>query len=70
MMCHYFGQLDHGAQRKTGLLRWLLLTVLVLGNGVTGTMIKLNNGGFEDIVIAINPGLPEDDKLLNNIKVR
>uniref|UniRef100_A0A8D2KTP5 Calcium-activated chloride channel N-terminal domain-containing protein n=1 Tax=Varanus komodoensis TaxID=61221 RepID=A0A8D2KTP5_VARKO len=47
---------------------WLLVMVLELLNGATGTMIKLNNGGFEDIVIAINPGVPEDDKIIASIK--
>uniref|UniRef100_A0A8C6VBH5 Chloride channel accessory 1 n=1 Tax=Naja naja TaxID=35670 RepID=A0A8C6VBH5_NAJNA len=33
-----------------------------------GTMINLNNNGFEDIVIAINPAITEDAKILTNIK--
>uniref|UniRef100_A0A8D2JAD0 VWFA domain-containing protein n=1 Tax=Varanus komodoensis TaxID=61221 RepID=A0A8D2JAD0_VARKO len=48
--------------------RWLLLMALELLNGAAGTMIKLNNGGFEDIVIAINPEVPEDDKIIASIK--
>ncbi|XP_066480669.1 calcium-activated chloride channel regulator 1-like [Tiliqua scincoides] len=48
--------------------RWLLFLVLQLLHGVTGTMVKLKDGGFEDIVIAINPGLPEDQKIVENIK--
>ncbi|XP_063283432.1 calcium-activated chloride channel regulator 1-like [Pelobates fuscus] len=32
------------------------------------SMVKLNNGGYEDIVIAINPGLTEDIKIIENIK--
>ncbi|KAK9404090.1 epithelial chloride channel protein-like [Crotalus adamanteus] len=31
-------------------------------------MINLNNSGFEDIVIAINPMISEDDKIVTNIK--
>lgn len=69
MMCPDFWQLANGPQRKTGVYRWLLLIALVLGNGVTATMIKLNSGGYEDIVVAINPGLPEDNRILLNIKV-
>lgn len=34
------------------------------------SMIKLNNGGYEDIVIAIHPGLPEDAKIIEKIKVK
>ncbi|XP_015272169.1 PREDICTED: epithelial chloride channel protein-like [Gekko japonicus] len=47
---------------------WLLALVLQLLHGVTGSLVKLNNGGFEDIVIAINPQLPEDDKIINSLK--
>ncbi|XP_042318343.1 calcium-activated chloride channel regulator 1-like [Sceloporus undulatus] len=47
---------------------WHLVMVSVLLHGVNGTLIKLNNGGFEDIVIAINPGLSEDTKIIDNIK--
>ncbi|XP_025019813.1 calcium-activated chloride channel regulator 1-like, partial [Python bivittatus] len=45
-----------------------ILVVLVILCGVMGTMIKLNNGGFEDIVIAINPNIPEDKRIIGNIK--
>ncbi|XP_003220165.1 calcium-activated chloride channel regulator 1 [Anolis carolinensis] len=45
-----------------------LLMGLMLLHEVKGTMVKLNNGGFEDIVIAINPGLSEDNKIINSIK--
>nr|XP_028587929.1 calcium-activated chloride channel regulator 4 [Podarcis muralis] len=48
--------------------RWLLLMVLQFLHGATGTMVKLNNGGFEDIVIAINPAVAEDNKIVDNIK--
>ncbi|XP_060132738.1 calcium-activated chloride channel regulator 1 [Zootoca vivipara] len=46
---------------------WLLLALQVL-HGVAGTMVKLNNGGFEDLVIAINPGIPEDGNIVDRIK--
>ncbi|XP_039176965.1 calcium-activated chloride channel regulator 1-like isoform X1 [Crotalus tigris] len=45
-----------------------ILVVMMLLHGVMGTMINLNNSGFEDIVIAINPTIPEDDKIVTNIK--
>ncbi|XP_019334671.1 calcium-activated chloride channel regulator 1-like [Alligator mississippiensis] len=35
---------------------------------VRGSMVQLKNGGYEDIVIAINPHLPEDDKIIGNIQ--
>nr|XP_056700527.1 calcium-activated chloride channel regulator 1-like [Euleptes europaea] len=47
---------------------WLLALMLQLLHGVAGSLVKLNNGGFEDIVIAINPQLPEDDKIINSLK--
>ncbi|XP_075793242.1 calcium-activated chloride channel regulator 1-like isoform X2 [Pelodiscus sinensis] len=31
-------------------------------------MVKLKNGGYEDIVIAINPELPEDENIIKNIQ--
>lgn len=34
------------------------------------SVVKLNKGGFEDVVVAINPELPEDPKIVDNIKVR
>nr|XP_034979594.1 calcium-activated chloride channel regulator 1-like isoform X2 [Zootoca vivipara] len=45
----------------------LLLALQVL-HGVAGTMVKLNNGGFEDLVIAINPGIREDGNIVDRIK--
>ncbi|CAI5776803.1 calcium-activated chloride channel regulator 1-like [Podarcis lilfordi] len=45
----------------------LLLALQVL-HWVAGTMVKLDNGGFEDLVIAINPRIPEDDKIVESIK--
>ncbi|KAE8610707.1 hypothetical protein XENTR_v10012213 [Xenopus tropicalis] len=35
---------------------------------VSGTSIKLQNGGYEDIVIAINQGLGENVKIIDNIQ--
>ncbi|XP_044157856.1 calcium-activated chloride channel regulator 1-like [Bufo gargarizans] len=32
------------------------------------SMVKLNNGGYEDIVIAINPNVTEDLQIIENIK--
>ncbi|XP_060132734.1 calcium-activated chloride channel regulator 1-like [Zootoca vivipara] len=48
--------------------QWLLLLALQFLCGATGTMVKLNSGGFEDIVIAINPAVAEDNKIVDNIK--
>uniref|UniRef100_A0A8D0DVI5 VWFA domain-containing protein n=1 Tax=Salvator merianae TaxID=96440 RepID=A0A8D0DVI5_SALMN len=37
-------------------------------HGVTGSMVKLQNGGFENIVIAIKPGIREDARIVSSIK--
>uniref|UniRef100_A0A670IIQ7 Calcium-activated chloride channel regulator 1-like n=1 Tax=Podarcis muralis TaxID=64176 RepID=A0A670IIQ7_PODMU len=47
---------------------WLLPLMLQALHGVTDATVKLNNGGFEDLVIAINPQIPEDNKIVDNIK--
>lgn len=46
------------------------LVLLFLVPVVRGSMVQLKNGGYEDIVIAINPGLPEDNNIITNIQVR
>lgn len=48
----------------------ILLLVLQLLPGVKSSMVSLNNNGYDGIVIAINPNVPEDEKLIQNIKVR
>ncbi|KAJ6652068.1 hypothetical protein lerEdw1_014819 [Lerista edwardsae] len=50
------------------LSRWFLFLILQLLHELNGSMVKLKNGGFEDIVIAINPELPEDQKIVHSIK--
>ncbi|KAM7162904.1 calcium-activated chloride channel regulator 1-like [Macrochelys suwanniensis] len=47
-------------------LKSLVLLFLLLV--VRGSTVQLNNGGYEDIVIAINPGLPEDHNIIRNIQ--
>uniref|UniRef100_A0A8C4XZS1 Calcium-activated chloride channel N-terminal domain-containing protein n=1 Tax=Gopherus evgoodei TaxID=1825980 RepID=A0A8C4XZS1_9SAUR len=46
------------------------LVLLFLLPVVRGSMVQLKNGGYEDIIIAINPGLPEDGNIIRNIMVR
>ncbi|XP_063282257.1 calcium-activated chloride channel regulator 1-like [Pelobates fuscus] len=45
----------------------VILAFEILGSAKC-SMVKLNNGGYEDIVIAINPGVPEDPKIIENIQ--
>ncbi|XP_030062591.1 calcium-activated chloride channel regulator 1-like [Microcaecilia unicolor] len=35
---------------------------------VEGSMVQLNNGGYENIIIAINPNLAEDQRIIESIK--
>uniref|UniRef100_A0A6P5JS13 Calcium-activated chloride channel regulator 1-like n=1 Tax=Phascolarctos cinereus TaxID=38626 RepID=A0A6P5JS13_PHACI len=47
---------------------FIFTLTLYLLQGVTASLIQLNNNGYENIVIAIDPTLPEDDKLIQHIK--
>ncbi|XP_068950621.1 calcium-activated chloride channel regulator 1 [Petaurus breviceps papuanus] len=52
-----------------GSFKNLIFTLsLYLLQGATASLIQLNNNGYENIVIAIDPTLPEDDKLIQDIK--
>uniref|UniRef100_A0A674IWX8 Calcium-activated chloride channel N-terminal domain-containing protein n=1 Tax=Terrapene triunguis TaxID=2587831 RepID=A0A674IWX8_9SAUR len=44
------------------------LVLLFLVPVVRVSMVQLKNGGYEDIVIAINPELPEDHNIIRNIR--
>uniref|UniRef100_A0A8C3HS62 VWFA domain-containing protein n=1 Tax=Chrysemys picta bellii TaxID=8478 RepID=A0A8C3HS62_CHRPI len=44
------------------------LVLLFLVPVVKGSRVQLKNGGYEDIVIAINPELPEDHNIIRNIQ--
>ncbi|EHB18738.1 Epithelial chloride channel protein, partial [Heterocephalus glaber] len=46
----------------------ILFLALHLLPEVKSSMVNLNNNGYEGIVIAINPSVPEDEKLIQNIK--
>ncbi|KAM5148091.1 calcium-activated chloride channel regulator 1-like [Mantella aurantiaca] len=48
-----------------------ILFLLLLSQEISfgsGSLVKLNNGGYEDIVFAINPGIPENVKIIDNIQ--
>lgn len=36
---------------------------------MNNSLIQLNNNGYEGIVIAIDPNVPEDETLIQHIKV-
>ncbi|XP_039111680.1 calcium-activated chloride channel regulator 1-like [Hyaena hyaena] len=46
----------------------ILFLAFHLFPGMKSSMINLNNNGYDGIVIAINPSVPEDEKLIQNIK--
>ncbi|XP_052034992.1 calcium-activated chloride channel regulator 3A-1 [Apodemus sylvaticus] len=49
-------------------LKVLLFLTLHLLQDVKGSMVHLNNNGYEGVVIAINPSVPEDERLISSIK--
>ena len=51
-------------------LNVILFLTLHLLPGMKSSMVNLINNGYDGIVIAINPSVPEDEKLIQNIKVR
>lgn len=51
-------------------LKAIMLLALHLLPGVKNSLVNLSNNGYDGIVIAINPSVPEDEKLIQNIKVR
>uniref|UniRef100_A0A4W2HBC2 Calcium-activated chloride channel N-terminal domain-containing protein n=1 Tax=Bos indicus x Bos taurus TaxID=30522 RepID=A0A4W2HBC2_BOBOX len=46
----------------------ILFLTLHLLPGMKSSMVNLINNGYDGIVIAINPSVPEDEKLIQNIK--
>ncbi|VTJ81226.1 Hypothetical predicted protein [Marmota monax] len=52
-----------------GLFRGLVsLLVLFLLQRSNTSLVRLNDNGYEDLVIAIDPGVPEDGKLIEQLK--
>ncbi|CAH6777150.1 calcium-activated chloride channel regulator 3A-1 [Phodopus roborovskii] len=49
-------------------LKVLLFLSLHLLQGVKSSMVHLNKNGYEGVVIAINPSVPEDERLIQSIK--
>ncbi|KAI5938322.1 calcium-activated chloride channel regulator 1-like [Manis javanica] len=49
-------------------LKAIMLLALHLLPGVKNSLVNLSNNGYDGIVIAINPSVPEDEKLIQNIK--
>lgn len=49
---------------------FVFLLVLYLLQGSDTSLVRLNNNGYEGIIIAINPGVPENEILIEKIKVR
>jgi calcium-activated chloride channel regulator 4 len=49
---------------------FLLLLLLYLLQMSDTSLIKLNENGYEDIIIAIDPAVPEDTTIIERMKVR
>uniref|UniRef100_A0A2I2YT73 VWFA domain-containing protein n=1 Tax=Gorilla gorilla gorilla TaxID=9595 RepID=A0A2I2YT73_GORGO len=49
-------------------LKVILFLSLLLSPVLKSSLLTLNNNGYDGIVIAINPSVPEDEKLIQNIK--
>uniref|UniRef100_G1KNY9 Calcium-activated chloride channel N-terminal domain-containing protein n=1 Tax=Anolis carolinensis TaxID=28377 RepID=G1KNY9_ANOCA len=47
---------------------WELFVALLLLLDVKGSLVKLHNGGYEDVVIGIHPKIAENAKIINSIK--
>ncbi|XP_062834129.1 calcium-activated chloride channel regulator 1-like isoform X2 [Anolis carolinensis] len=47
---------------------WDLFVALLLLLDVKGSLVKLHNGGYEDVVIGIHPKIAENAKIINSIK--
>lgn len=46
-----------------------ILVLHLLEGALSNSLIQLNNNGYEGIVIAIDPNVPEDETLIREIKV-
>jgi calcium-activated chloride channel regulator 4 len=54
-----------------GLFQGLVfLLLLYLLQGSNSSFVKLNDNGYEDVIIAIDPGVPEDENIIEQLKVR
>ncbi|CAJ0916344.1 unnamed protein product [Ranitomeya imitator] len=52
--------------KKVGIL--VLISILHVIHSSRDTLVKLTNNGYEDIIIAINPKIPENKMIIENIK--
>ena len=48
----------------------VFLLLLHLLQGSDTSLVRLNENGYEDIIIAIDPAVPEDVTIIEHIKVR
>jgi len=48
----------------------VFLLLLYLLQGSDTSLVKLNENGYEDIIIAIDPAVSEDVTIIDQIKVR
>lgn len=48
----------------------LLLLLLYQLQGSDSSLMKLNGNGYEDVIVAIDPAMPEDEAIIEGIQVR
>ncbi|XP_073934046.1 calcium-activated chloride channel regulator 4-like [Castor canadensis] len=46
----------------------VFLLLLYLLQGSNSSFVKLNDNGYEDIIVAIDPGVPEDENIIEQLK--
>ncbi|CAD7683100.1 unnamed protein product [Nyctereutes procyonoides] len=51
-----------------GLLSFIFLLVICLLQGSNTSLVQLNDNGYEGIIFAIDPRVPEDEKIIEQIK--
>uniref|UniRef100_A0A2K6FA41 Chloride channel accessory 4 n=1 Tax=Propithecus coquereli TaxID=379532 RepID=A0A2K6FA41_PROCO len=47
---------------------FIFLLILYLPHKSNTSFVRLNGNGYEDVIIAIDPGVPEDEKIIEQIK--
>lgn len=68
LLCHH--SLTIACASMVPVLKVLLFLTLHLLQDVKSSKVHLNNNGYEGVVIAINPSVPEDERLIPSLKVR
>ena len=49
--------------------RWTSLLTLFLVISLSTQKATLSNNGYDDVLVAISPEIPEDGKIIDNLKI-